>query len=493
MYGELTIGQLVGRFWSNATVYGVSLALTRVGWVLLLPVYWTRLTPADYGIIGIAQVVQAFLTPVLSLGLYDSVQRFYFEWRERDRRRHVGALWAVALVWSALVCGALLLAGDALFSRILSQVAFDPYLALAIGTAFFANLLHFPLAILRTRERPLVFALLSVASFVTQAIITIVLVVAYDMGVQGYLLGMLANSALWGIVSIGMMVRETTLRFGWKDAREPLRYGLPTVPLAILDGMTSLLDRYFLDKHVGLVQIGFYNLGSQFGGAFNMFNVMMKTSWTPFLYRVVQERDDAPALLSRFTVYYLTVLTVPALAIALLSKDLIEVIGDERFRGVYAFVPPFVLLFYLQSIAAAMGRGMDLAKKTGLWPLVALVSLVIAVFALSILVPRWGTAGAVAALFCAGLARVFTQVSLSVRYYPRPLRLGTLAQVWAIAATVFVLGYLAPWPQLWVSVAAKSALVAASAVILARVGLGRELFDAIVSSLPFGRRAAKER
>ena len=58
--------------------------------------------------------------------------------------------------------------------------------------------------------------------------------------------------------------------------------------------------------------------------------------------------------------------------------QLIEIIGDERFHGVYVFVPPFVLLFYIQSIAAALGRGMDLAKKTALWPVVAVVSVLIA-------------------------------------------------------------------------------------------------------------------
>jgi O-antigen/teichoic acid export membrane protein len=493
MYGHLTVGQLLSRFSSTAAVYGVSLAVTRVGWILLLPVYWTRLTPADYGIIGIAQVVQTFLTPVLSLGLYDSVQRFYLEWAASERRRRVGALWAIAIGWSALVCGALLLTGDAVFPHILSQVDFQPYLVLAIGTAFFANFLHFPLAILRTQERAAVYSSLSIASFASQALLTILLVVVYEMGVEGYLLGTLMSAALWALVSIVMMAKEATVRFRIGDVREPLRYALPTVPLAILDGTTSLLDRFFLDKHVGLVQIGLYNLGNQFGGAFNMFNLMMKTSWTPFLYRVVEERDDAPNILSQFSVYYLTVLAVPALAIALLSKDLIEVIGDERFHGVYAFVPSFVLLYYMQSIAAAMGRGMDLAKKTALWPAVACVSLLIALVALSVFVPRWGAPGAIAALLCAGLARVLTQVSLSVHFYPRPLMLGTLAQIWAIAGFFFAIGYFVQWPQLWVSILAKAALVCAAAVALARVCLGRELFSSIMGSLPFGRRVAKER
>jgi O-antigen/teichoic acid export membrane protein len=218
-----------------------------------------------------------------------------------------------------------------------------------------------------------------------------------------------------------------------------------------------------------------------------MFNVMMKTSWMPFLYRVVAERSDASSIVSRFAVYYLTVLTIPALAVALLAKDLIDILGDARFAGAYAFVPAFVLFYYIQAIAAAMGRGMDLAKKTALWPVVAVVSVVTAIVALSVLVPLWGAAGAVAALTCAATLRVITQVSLSVHYYPRPLRLGVLAQVWAAALAFFAIGFVVQWPNLWVSIAAKSVLIATAAIVVVRIGFGGQAFAAVRARLTASR------
>ncbi|HEX2830022.1 MAG TPA: lipopolysaccharide biosynthesis protein [Burkholderiales bacterium] len=487
MYGSLSVAQLFGRFSSNAAVYGVSLVITRAGWILLLPIYWTRLSPEDYGIIGIAAAIQMFLNPVLSLGLYDAVQRFYFDWAENERRRRVAALWIIALAWSAVVCGTLLAAGDALFGRIYTQVPFFPYLAATVATAFFANFMQFPLATLRMRERAGLYGILNVASFASQAAITIALVIVYDQGVAGYLWGVAANAAVWAIVAVALMAKETTLSFRLSDAREPLRYALPTVPLAILDGLSSLLDRYFLDKHVGLRDIGLYNLGNQFGTAFSMFNVMMKTSWMPFLYRVVAERSDAPSIVSRFAVYYLTVLAVVALGVALLAKDLIDILGDPRYAGAYAYVPAFVLLYYIQAIAAAMGRGMDLAKKTALWPLVAMVSIVTAIVALSLLVPAWGAQGAVAALVIAAGVRVTTQVALSVHYYPRPLRLGQLVLMWGIALAAFWLGCTVPWPGLWSSIAGKTAIIAIAAVALARVGFGAAAFAAVLARLSSAR------
>ena len=473
MYQSLSKRGLFGRLISASAVYGLSLGLTRAGWIFLLPIYWTRLGPAEYGVIALAQMLQVFLTPILSLGLAQAVQRFYFEWKPEERKRHIGGLWLLTQAWSFAICGTLLLAGPALSPYVAEQVSFYPYLALGIATAFFGNFMHFPLAILRSQERAKTFAVLSIASFVLQAACTILLVVVYEGGVVGYLVGGAANAAVWAFVSVALVAREVRYDFRGSHVREPLRYALPTVPLALMDAVGSVADRYFLDKHTTLPRIGLYNLGNQIAGAYNLFGQTMKMSWVPFIYRLVAERRDAPAVLAEFSVYYVALLSVPALAVALLAKELIVVIGDERFYGVYEFVPGFVLIYYLSVIANALGRGLELSKKTSMWPIVAAVSLAVMLLALALLVPRWGPAGALAGLVIAAIARIGTQVALSQAYYPMPLHMPRLLAVWVIVAATFAAGYLLPWPTLVVAVLGKCALIIAAGVAMCRAVLGR--------------------
>ena len=92
MYSGLSKQQLLGRMFSNAGIYGVAIVLTRIGGLLLLPFYWQKLEPADFGVIGLAQMVTLFLSPVLSLGLYDAVQRLFHKWSDEARPRHLAAL-----------------------------------------------------------------------------------------------------------------------------------------------------------------------------------------------------------------------------------------------------------------------------------------------------------------------------------------------------------------------------------------------------------------
>jgi O-antigen/teichoic acid export membrane protein len=482
VYGSLSTSQLFKRFFTNAFWYGLSIVLTRAGWLVLLPIYWTKLAPEDFGLIGIAQLLQVFLTAILGFGLSDAAQRLLLEWPESDRRRNVFTLLAAVALCSVGICLAIGLLGEKLLTSIFRQVPFDPYLQIAIWTAFFANLSLIPLAILRIRERILAFSFLTVAGFSTQAAIGIYLVVYREGGAEGYLRAALYSAAVWSAASILVISSEISLRFSWTELHRSLRYGAPTAAAMILESLASTLDRYFLDKHVALAQIGLYNLANQFGSAFNVFNQALKTSWFPFLYRAKAERADLADILGRFSVLYLAVLGIPALAISLLSKEFIDWFGGDRYRGVYPLVPTFVAYYYVYAIIAAMGRGMDLAKRTEMWPLVPASGLMVTLLALASLVPSWGVWGAIASMLLGALTRALVQIGLSLHYFPRPLYLPRLLSVGGLTITAFVLGHwLAPGsaPS---SAAYKSIMILAYAPVVLWLGAGRpRLRDAIAS------------
>ena len=185
MYSTLNRRQLLGRLYANASIYGLGIILVRAGSILLLPLYWLRLEPSDYGVIGLTQAVSLFLSPVLGMGMVDAVQRFYYDWRVEERPHYLAAVWLFVLAVSALVCGMLDLAGSRLFALLFDQVAFDPYLRIAIWTAFATNLSMLPLMLLRVREQLRRYSYIVLGQFLTQTGVTLYLIFALDMGVTG--------------------------------------------------------------------------------------------------------------------------------------------------------------------------------------------------------------------------------------------------------------------------------------------------------------------
>ena len=93
----------LGTFFRGATFYGMSVAVAKLGNFLILPFFWHALSPADFGLVGIIQLVQALLVPVFSLGLFDGVLRFYVDWNEEERRNHAGSVMTLVACWVLLV------------------------------------------------------------------------------------------------------------------------------------------------------------------------------------------------------------------------------------------------------------------------------------------------------------------------------------------------------------------------------------------------------
>lgn len=480
MYSGLSKQQLLSRLFSNAGVYGIGIILTRLGGVLLLPIYWQKLEPADFGIIGLSQIVTLFLSPVLSLGLYDAVQRLFFEWEAEDRPRYLAALWLTSIALSLLLCLGLEVFGGALFGSMLSQVPFSPYLEVTIWTAFAINLGLFPLTLLRLREQLKSFTLVTVASFITQAALILVFIFVFELKALGYLLGIMANGFLWGGYFLYFMAREIGFPIRLAHLSEPLRYSLPTVPASVLDGVGSVFDRVFLDKYASLAVIGFYNLGNQFGATLSSFNQIMKSSWVPLIFRVISDRSDGPAVLGRFSLYYVAAMAVPALAIALLSKELIVLFGNDRFAGIYPFVPYFVLVYYLQAVGTAMGRGLDLAKKTAYTPIVPAITFMANFVFLWLLVPRYGVWGAIASLLITTALRIGTHIGLALYFYPRPVFFWRLMSVFSIATLTFIAGNNMATGSLTADVALKCIVILVGTVAIAWAALDWDKAVALV-------------
>lgn len=457
----------------------------------MLPVYWLKLSPADYGILGLCQVITVFISPLVALGLYDAVQRFYHEWQPAERPQKLAALWFASLLTGLVVCLILQYTSGPLISRLLTQLPFRPYVEITIWYAFAANLSLFPLTILRAQEELKHYTAVVVGSFATFTAITVTMVFVFDWGVMGYLVGSLTNSVVWGAYFIFFMFKQIKFRFYWDDLIEPLKYSFPTVPSAVLDGVNGAIDRVFLDKHVGLAAIGIYNLSNQIGSALNSFNQVMKASWVPLVFRVAAERADAPAVLGRLSLYYVAAMAIPALMIALLAKELIGLFGDLRYAGVYHLVPLFVLAYYLQAVGTAMGRGLDLAKRTIFTPVIPIIALTVFVLAIGALVPRYGVLGMAVAYCISTFVRIVVHIWLSVHFYPRPLHAARLVALFVIIGSAFVAGNQIASGTLLGDAILKLAIIGIAAALIFWMVLDREQGLAFVKGL-VNRRANRD-
>jgi O-antigen/teichoic acid export membrane protein len=243
------------------------------------------------------------------------------------------------------------------------------------------------------------------------------------------------------------MLREIDWGFSWRHLSEPMKFILPSGPASFVEGLNGTLDRFVLEKYAPLDVLGIYTLGRQFGAAFNFVNTILKTAWHPFVINVALQRSDAPAVIGRFSLLYLSILLLPALLISTLAQDFIRLTGQSEYFAVANFVPWFVLGYMFLGIGVIYGRGIEIAKKAHLFWLMPMSTLITNVVCVIVLIPKFGVWGAVAGFLLTFLIREVVQISLAFYSYPRPLFVRRIFGIFGLVSFAFVSTYWLKTPS----------------------------------------------
>src|SRR5258706_150130 len=405
-FASLNFRQIAWRLSAHSSVYTIGLIAIRFGGLLLIPLYWRFLDPADYGVLAAAAVVTNFLAVFLGLGISESITRFYHAWPAAERRERIGTLWMADWASSFAIGIPLALWGGPLVQVAAKHVAFDPYLRLAVVSATLASLSTGPITLLRVQEKSATYVAVAAASFGMRTALAIYLVVFVRRGPLGVLQADVVSGLLMLPVYALVMLRSA--RPAWHA---------PTLSEGVGDSIGSI---------VRVVSAGF------------------KTAWLPFVMRAAIERGDAAIVIGRAATFYVLATVCLGLGVALMSADLIAVIGVPKYFPVAAIVPVFVVPNVLLCLVPILLGGLGVARPTGYASAAAAAQLAVGVAALLVLVPRWGILGALVAITVATATRAGLGFVFAQRFYPVSFEWRKIGVLIASAVATFVLGRSVP-------------------------------------------------
>lgn len=447
--------RLTARLVSNASLYGAGSALVKLGAFAVLPIYWSILTPDDFGLIALSQIITQFLVSILDLGLSGTIQRHYHEWEENQRPHYLAGIFCFSSSVSLVICAVLsLLSGK--IATALSGNYNDSLIQFGIWTAFLQNLGLLPFAIYRSREQLFHFTKLTIWQFITQTAGILGLIYFFNMGHTGFLWGTLIGALFYSCIGLSVIGKEIKFPFTRGHLKGPLAYALPTIPAAILESIGNIIDRAVLQNLISLRELGIYSVGRQFGMAYNFVVSNLKSSWVPLVYRMTSEREDSAKVLSQMSIYYFFILTVFAFIAATFSSEVMIVLNKPEYYEVAAYAPYFILAYYLYGVGNIFGRGLDLAKKTQYYWIVYAVNLATNLSLLYLWAPKYGTWGAIAALTVAGVLREAVLIALAQWAYPRPSKIGKILKTTLYFAAIYALSFLIRYDNVFIVLAVKS-------------------------------------
>lgn len=435
---------------------------------LLLPIYTRLLSPADYAILGVMSPIFSLLSITLALGMPAALLRFYFDYKDDPAmlRRYVGTVTVFGIGCGLIGSILLTLLGPAVFGWLLPNTPFNPYVLITIWNAGISVVSVLVLQLFRARQQAQYFVTFSLVDFGLTTALIILLVVGLRLGALGSLWGQLLAAVVMAVPALWVLARAGRLGFSWRLLQPSLRFGVPLLPFLLGTWALNVSDRIVLDGLVSREALGLYTLGYQFGVLLNIIAMALNNAWQPFFYQNAADGGH-DRMIGAFITYQIALMTLLALAVALLAPEVIRIMATPAYWAASAIVPWIAAGYVARYLYFFPVNSLLFKKRTGWIAALTLMAAALNIGLNLLLVPRFGIMAAAVNTFIAftllfGFVYFAGQRAFAVRY-----EWGRLLRLFTLALALFALGWwFVPSENLLVSIVLKLALLASLPALL---------------------------
>ncbi|TDS65020.1 O-antigen/teichoic acid export membrane protein [Myroides indicus] len=329
---------LKASFFKGFAVYLGSSVINKAIPFLLLPILTKYLSPEEYGILALYQVMISFVMPFIGMNMQNNITRNFFSKSKEFLAKVIFNLVVVlttTTVVVTLILSIYLLLGGNHFSIPTRWIYALPIMA------YMGALNDFNLSILRNSKKPLFYGAFEISKTIIDLSITILLIVVYSFSWEGRAIGMLISTVIIGGLSVFRMWKNGYLliEIDKSQINEILRISLPLIPHALGGVIMAVGDRIIIDQMVGTAEMGIYTVGYQFGMIMTLVTTAFNQTWTPWMYELLaQNKLENKIKIVKAT--YITCISfiLIALLITTISYFLLPYMTTKEYHGAFVYV-----------------------------------------------------------------------------------------------------------------------------------------------------------
>jgi O-antigen/teichoic acid export membrane protein len=453
----------------DSAIYGLGDVAVSLVNFLLLPLYVSYLTDADYGVLGLLGAVEVIVKIVARLGLDGSFMRFFYDYEDAsDRQRLASTIFFFLLITNGALLAVSLAGAPWLSARLFNGVDATLPLRLVLINTFVIGFTFLPFHVLRMERRPLQFSALTLARSVATVLLRVILVVGFGAGVLGIVLADIVVTAALMLVLARWFAPLIRPLFSRAVLAETLRFGLPRLPHAGAQQVIAVGDKLILQMFRPLADVGMYSMGVSFGLTLKMFLSAFEYAWAPFYYATAREAG-APAVFRTVTTYGVAALVFLTAALSAVARDLLDVMTRGLFLEAAPVVAWTAVGVLFQGVYLLTSIGLNLTKRTQFYPVATLSAAAVNVGLNAVLIPRHGFIGAAWANAVAYAVQAAIAFGFSQKFYPVTYEYGRLARIAMAGGVAYLTAELVPPLHPVAAIGVRGTLVLAVFVGLLRI------------------------
>lgn len=429
------------RLIKNTGIIAMGGMATKLVQFLLLPLYTSVLSTADYGIVDYINTIALFCVPAVSLLMDEALFRFLIDCgSDEDRTRIVSSSCAVLLFG----CIAFSVAMFVIWLVIQPLNA-----AWVIGLIVSSCLLQMASAVLRGFGDTVSYAVMNFIASFTSIILNVLFIAVFRWGVVGMLS---ATVIAQGCVSVMFLIKKKLwdyLDFSVvhrQDIKVLLSYSVPLIPNKVSWTIMNMLDRLIIMNTLGASQAGVYAVSYKFPSVMDQVYGFFYQSWKESSARILNSGEDESDFYNKVYRSLRRFMMSVVLGMSALMPIVYGVLIKGSFGEGMLYVPILLLATYYSNISGYYGGIFTAHKDTGIMGTTTVVSAVLCVVLCFILIPTMGLYGASVATLASTFAvneyrRIKTTQYVVLKEDVRE-KLATVVAIVAVFATYYLAAYM---------------------------------------------------
>jgi len=376
--------------------YGSATMIRGLASFIMLPIYTSVLSPADYGLIELLGLILDLTTLIIGAKFSAGVMRYYLlAPNEKEKGRVIFSALSLGLLVNVVGISLLWLLASKISVLTFGTHEYILYIqiySLTLLTSVFSDISFFAL---RAMERAKQYFLFSVFKLILQISFNVLFIIIYDYGVLGVIYAAVCSGFL---ISISLLIYIKLFHeFGISiDIMKSLiGFSVPIIFASMLEFYVVFGDRYFINYFSGVAEVGIYSLAYKFGFLLLMVSFgPFYAAWEPRAYKVVKENKPLIFFQNNFLISMFILISFATL-IASFSFEIIKIVtSSSAFWPASTLIPPIILAYTLQGLDGYCKFGIFVTGNTKHHFYAVLASTIIATIGYLVLIPRYGALGA---------------------------------------------------------------------------------------------------
>lgn len=389
----MKVSFLQNKFLQKLSIYTISSYINKAIPFLMLPILTNYLSTDEYGEVSMFLALMNLLIAVFGLSIEGALMRKFYD--KGDSFPTVLFNYLFLLLSSFSVCSVLFVIFSSKITTY-SGVSVQ-YLAAAVLGSFFSVICYCVNSLHQAEGKATAYAIFTNGWSFLNALLSIILVVFFSLGVVGRVYGIAISTILMGVVGILLLCKNGIIpSIDKKLILEELKvFGLPMLPMNLRGTILGFTDKLFIANIIGLSAAGVYTVGTQLAMIIDIFVRSIALAYTPWVYAKLQDASsESLKKIVRLTYTLILIIIIVSFSWIIIARLASPLLVSSDYEDSFVYLNWLIACNGILGVQLLLVNFIYYSKKIKLYSLLSIFSIFLNIFLNYVFITTRGTIGA---------------------------------------------------------------------------------------------------